>query len=57
MESGVIFVNPVVVSGRVIYLVDTSEDFLCIDNENGKLLWAQIQAPMTPQQHFRKNKK
>ena len=33
-------VNPVVVSGRVIYLVDTSGRLLCIDNENGKLLWA-----------------
>lgn len=32
--------NPIVVSGRSIYLVDTTGRLLCLDKENGKLLWA-----------------
>ena len=32
--------NPVVVSGRTIYLIDTTGRLLCLDRENGKLLWA-----------------
>ena len=33
-------INPIVVSGRTIYLIDTSGRLLCIDNQSGKLLWA-----------------
>ncbi len=32
--------NPIVVSGRSIYLIDTTGRLLCLDKENGKLLWA-----------------
>ncbi len=33
-------INPFVVSGRSIYLIDTLGRLLCIDKANGKLLWA-----------------
>ncbi len=33
-------VNPIVVSGESIYLIDTSGRLLCVNKSNGKLLWA-----------------
>ncbi len=33
-------VNPIVVSGESIYIIDTSGRLLCVNKLNGKLLWA-----------------
>ena len=33
-------VNPIVVSGKSIYLIDTTGRLLCVDKEKGKLMWA-----------------
>ena len=33
-------INPIVISGRSIYLIDTTGRLLCVDINKGKLLWA-----------------
>ena len=33
-------VNPLVISGEVIYVLDTSGKLMCLKKESGELIWA-----------------